>query len=96
MPQYVDVPKYDENEDIRDYCTCPNCHIIWPHYETAKMPYIERGRWAKEHYGQGPYQCPECGTWSEALEKPGFWQRMRGEYRRIVPPPEPIHQEVDR
>ena len=64
MPQYVDVPKYDENEDIRDYCTCPNCHIIWPHYETAKMPCVwpnRSGQFGHDFSPLLPLRIPQNG-----------------------------------
>ena len=82
-----------EKSVISRMSTCPRCRIVWTHFEYHDGKTIKEAEdWVMQRYGQGPYQCPECGTWSQALESLGFWQRMRGEYRKIVSPPELVNR----
>ena len=67
--------------ELRQYCTCPGCHVVWTHKETGNVD--ADWQWAKPHY-QSAYLCPECGLITEALVKPTWKQTWHDEYRQLV------------
>ena len=90
----VRVWNSDAYDDIREFCTCPGCRVVWSHRETGDIRADEL--WAIEHYGKA-VTCPECGLTTKPIEGQTFRQRLRSEWRQIVPPNEPKPlKEVDR
>ncbi len=80
--EYVPVKRHGA-----ELCTCPNCHFVWGHYEDQKtLTYDQEIRWVKTRYLR--YQCPECKQWSALVDKPTFWQKMRGKWRENISGPE--------
>ena len=78
----------EEHSRFRDMCTCPQCQIVWMHYERGyPIQYDYALKWAKTRYST--YQCPECGTWSVLLTKRTFRQVLAGTVRQVIAAPEP-------
>ncbi len=87
MTQVVEAPRVDPFRIVREYCTCPNpaCKMVWTHPERNVR---QASDWVTERYGRAPYQCPECRQWSRQRVKVGFWDRMAGRWREIIPDPQ--------
>ena len=66
---------------LREFCTCPVCHVVWTHKETRDIK--QDWHWARLHY-QAPFRCTECGWTTEAIPRPTFRQFFRGEVRQLV------------
>lgn len=79
-----EVPRIDEFEVVREYCTCPACKMVWTHPEHDIRAASE---WVTERYGRAPYQCPECHQWSRQRPKVGWLDRIAGRWREIIPDP---------
>ena len=71
----------DRYMSLREYCTCPQCQVVWTHKETGNLD--ADWQWAKTHY-QSAYPCPECGLITAALVKPTWKQTWHDEYRQLV------------
>jgi len=71
----------DTYSTLREYCTCPECKVVWTHLESGNW----KADWAyaRENYSRET-QCMECGLITEAIPKQTFRESLRGEYRRTV------------
>jgi len=76
---WIDAFALEQELALKRECTCPNCKVVWQHYDSKV--------WIKEHFGYavGPVTCPECGTQSVA----GSAKRYKPRKRYVEPEPEP-------
>ena len=76
---------YDE-KNLRQECTCPNCKVIWQHYNDKV--------WVKDHFGSAvdPVTCPECGIPSVA----GGAKRYKPRKLYVEPTPQPVLTRTER
>ncbi len=56
---YVDS---DVKQNVRQFCTCPGCKIVWEHREWESL----KASWADARQRYGSWvKCENCGTVSE-------------------------------
>ena len=95
MPQ--DIVIDDPTKQLRQFCTCPVCDVVWLHKEWGQLQVAWQD--AQARYG-GRVICPECGaisepstrqnakwlkrtftTWRTLVQKPQGSRRNTGEDR---------------
>ncbi len=78
---------YDLKTSLREWCTCPQCLVVWEHPETTNDG--ADWAWVKARYG-GPMACDVCGTLSEPVprnQKRGLAKLLGNDMRRVIEAP---------
>lgn len=78
---------FDLKTSLREWCTCPQCFLVWEHPETTN----DRAdwEWVKARYG-GLVTCDACGTISEPIprsQKHGLAKLLGNDMRCVVKGP---------
>lgn len=81
---YVDHHRLVYELALKGACTCPACHTVWAHKDSAD--------WIVEHFGSRskPVVCSECGTPSVI---PG--KRIGPRKIYVEPAPEPVRTRLE-
>ena len=81
MSQVTNV-NADIKDQVRQFCSCPHCEIVWEHREWGSL----KADWADARNRYGSWvKCGNCGTVSEpqSRENTGWFKRNFGNSWRV-------------